>query len=87
MKFPDRRKFLHLAAGAAALPATAACPLAARAAELSISTMPAESSPSTPDFFLALRPPKLSRRSAHHVTKMACQMTLVRKAGGICNFG
>ena len=65
---------------------TAACPLAAGAAELSISTMPAEASRITPDFFLALRRPKLSRRCTDHVTEMTRQMTLVRKAGGIRNF-
>jgi len=75
-----RREFIRVVDG------TAACPLAARAAELSISTMPAEASRITPDFFLALRRPKLSRRCTDHVTEMTRQMTLVRKAGGIRNF-
>jgi serine/threonine protein kinase len=35
---------------------------------------------------LALRPPKLSRRSTDHVAKMTRQMALVRKAGRIRNF-
>jgi hypothetical protein len=42
--------------------------------------------PSKTRLLLALRPPKLSRSSAKHMTEMTRQMTLVEEAHGERNF-